>query len=189
MSDTNGVPANERPESKVCNVEDCNAWKTGDLDFCYHHKGMASNGTPEEGNKRAMTHGLSSDPVELLEHLRKTDEQAYAWIQDKFESYLSVAPFGRDTAYADQLLQICVREYSIWKASSIQVNDGILTREKKVAGDAIIEVDVENPASKSLDRMERTVIKRLEKLGVMPSPEQQQAKNTATLVEVLKEED
>jgi hypothetical protein len=48
--------------------------------------------------------------------------------------------------------------------------------------------DVENPASKSLDRMERTVVKRLEKLGVMPSPEQQQAENTATIVELLKED-
>lgn len=184
--------AASRPAEKVCDVDGCNAWKEGEHRYCYHHKGLeqgpqSDNGAPE-GNKNAVTHGLRSDPVELLEHLRKTDEKAYAWIQDKFESYLSVAPFSRDTAHADQLLQICVREYSIWKASQIQVNDGILTREKKVAGEAIIEVDVENPASKSLDRMERTVVKRLEKLGVMPSPEQQQAESTATLVEVLKEE-
>lgn len=132
------------------------------------------HGAPEK-NQNALRHGLNSDPVNLLEHLRKEDEKAYAWIQDKFESYLSVAPFGRDSAHADQLLQICVREYAIWKASNIQINDGVLTEEKKVAGEAVLTVDVENPASKSLDRMERTVIKRLEKLGVMPSPEQQEA--------------
>lgn len=156
---------------------------------CRHHGGKTPTkdenpnvGAPE-GNKNAMSHGLRSDPVELLEHLRETDETSYAWIQDKFESYLSVAPFERDSAYADQLLQICVREYSIWKASSIQVNDGILTKEKKVAGEAVLEVNVENPASKSLDRMERTVIKRLDKLGVMPSPEKQAAEGIEDLAQ------
>jgi len=178
--------ADSRPPEKVCDVSDCNAWKEGEYSFCHHHKGL-EEGQAEEGNKRAMSHGLRSDPVSLLEHLRENDEKAYAWIQDKFESYLSIAPFGRDTAHADQLLQICVREYSIWKASQIQVDDGILTQEKKVAGEAIIKVDVENPASKSLDRMERTVVKRLEKLGVMPSPDQQQAEATKTLTEVLSE--
>jgi hypothetical protein len=141
-----------------------------------------------EGNQNATRHGLRSDPANLLEYLRKTDEKAYAWIQDKFEAYLEVAPFGRETAHADQLKQICVREYSIWKASSIQVNEGVLTKQKKVAGEAVLEVDVENPASKSLDRMERTVVKRLEKLGVMPSPEQQAAQATASLAEVLSED-
>jgi len=159
---------------------------------CRHHGGKSTGPKSEAGKKKVRmngtTHGLRSDPVNLLEKIRQEDEKAYAWIQDKYESYLSVAPFSRDTAHADQLLQICVREYSIWKASQIQVNDGILTKEKKVAGEAIIEVDVENPASKSLDRMERTVVKRLEKLGVMPSPEQQKAESTATLVEVLKED-
>lgn len=184
--------ADSRPAEKVCNVSDCNAWKEGDFQYCHHHKGLekgpqSDNGAPE-GNKNAMSHGLRSDPVELLEHLRKTDEKAYAWVQDKYESYLQVAPFSRDTAHADQLLQICVREYSIWKASQIQVNDGILTKEKKVAGEAVLQVDVENPASKSLDRMERTVVKRLEKLGVMPSPDQQAAEATATVVELLKDD-
>lgn len=182
------IESDSRPAEKVCDVDDCNAWRSGDFQYCHHHKGLAQSDGAPEGNKNATTHGLRSDPVELLEHLRETDEQAYAWIQDKFESYLKVAPFERETAHADQLLQICVREYSIWKASQIQINDGILTKEKKVAGEAIIQVDVENPASKSLDRMERTVVKRLEKLGVMPSPEQKAAENGATLVEVLKED-
>jgi hypothetical protein len=134
------------------------------------------------------THGLRSDPVNLLEDLRKRDEKAFAWVQDKFESYLTHAPFGRDSAYADQLLQVCVREYSIWKASGIQIDDGVVTKEKKVAGEAVIKVDVDNPANKALDRMERTVVKRLNKLGVMPSPEQQKAEATeAALAEILSE--
>jgi len=171
---------------------ECQAYAMDGSNRCRHHGGKSTGPKTEEGKKKVRmngtSHGLRSDPVNLLEKIRREDEEAYAWIQDKFESYLKVAPFERETAHADQLLQICVREYSIWKASQIQINDGILTKEKKVAGEAIIQVDVENPASKSLDRMERTVVKRLEKLGVMPSPEQQQAESTATLVEVLKED-
>jgi len=188
------VEGSERPPEKTCNTEGCNAWATKESDRkrCDNCGGKSTGPKTEEGKKKVRMngtkHGLRSDPVKLLEHLRETDEKAYAWIQDKFESYLEVAPFGRDTAHADQLLQICVREYSIWKASSIQVNEGVITKEKKVAGEAIIKVDVENPASKSLDRMERTVVKRLEKLGVMPSPEQQKAEATKSLAEVLSED-
>jgi len=184
--------ASTRDPEKVCNVDDCNAWKEGDYSYCHHHKGLeqgpkSDNGAPE-GNQNATTHGLRADPVNLLEDLRKNDEEAFAWIQDKYESYLAVAPFDRDSAHGDQLLQICVREYSIWKASQIQVNDGILTEQPKVAGERIIKLEAENPAAKTLDRMERTVVKRLEKLGVMPSPEQQQADAEKTLAAVLSEQ-
>lgn len=157
---------------------------------CKFHGGAAtepSGGAPER-NQNATTHGLRADPVNLLEDLRKNDEEAFAWIQDKYESYLAVAPFDRDSAHGDQLLQICVREYSIWKASQIQVNDGVLTEQPKIAGERVIKVEAENPAAKTLDRMERTVVKRLEKLGVMPSPEQQQANAEKTLAAVLSEQ-
>jgi len=178
------VKSSERNPEKTCNADGCNAWATkqSGRKQCRNHGGESTG--PPQGNQNAMAHGLKSDPVKLLEHLRQTDEKAYAWIQDKFESYLKAAPFQRESAHADQLLQICVREYSIWKASQIQVNNGILTTEKKVAGDGVIVADVENPASKSLDRMERTVVKRLEKLGVMPSPEQQKADNMEGLAEM-----
>jgi len=169
------IDASKRDPKKTCNTEGCNAWATkkSDRTRCSTCGGESTGPKTKEGKQQSrmngMKHGLRSDPENLLEELRQNNEQAFAWVQDKFESYLSHAPFGRDSAYADQLLQVCVREYAIWKASSIQINDGILTQEKKVAGEAIIQVDVENPASKSLDRMERTVVKRLEKLDVMPS--------------------
>ena len=184
--------SNEKCNATCSDGSECNAWAMDGSNRCRHHGGKSTGPKSEEGKKASrmngVKHGLRSDPVNLLESIREEDEHAYAWIQDKFESYLEVAPFERGTAHADQLLQICVREYSIWKASQIQVNDGILTKEQKVAGEAIIEVDVENPAAKSLDRMERTVIKRLEKLGVMPSPEKQAAEATETLAEILSDE-
>lgn len=187
------VKGSERPSEKTCNTEGCNAWATkqSDRTRCDNCGGKSTGPKTEEGKKKsrmnATKHGLRSDPVNLLEKIREEDEKAYAWVQDKFESYLSVAPFGRDTAHADQLLQICVREYSIWKASGIQIDEGIITEEKKVAGDGVILADVENPASKSLDRMERTVVKRLDKLGVMPSPEKKKADAAQELGEVARE--
>jgi len=158
---------------------ECQAYAMDGSNRCRHHGGKSTGPKTDEGKKASrmngVTHGLRSDPVNLLESIRKEDEHAYAWIQDKFESYLEVAPFERGSAHADQLLQICVREFTIWKASGIQVDKGVITKQKKAAGDAIFKVDVDNPANKALDRMERTVVKRLDKLGVMPSPEAQKA--------------
>jgi hypothetical protein len=174
----------ESTESAICGAQTkdgspCQRAPMENQNRCHWHGGKSTGPKSEEGKKKVRmngkTHGLRSDPINLLEDLRQNDEEAYAWVQDKFESYLNVAPFPRESAHADQLLQICVREYSIWKASGIQIDEGIITQEKKVAGDGVIVADVENPANKSLDRMERTVVKRLDKLGVMPSPEAQKA--------------
>lgn len=175
------VKGTERDPEKTCNTEGCNAWATKESDRtrCRNCGGESTGPKTEKGKKKTrmngVKHGLRSDPVNLLESIREEDEHAYAWIQDKFESYLEVAPFERGSAHADQLLQICVREFTIWKASGIQVDKGVITKQKKAAGDAIFKVDVDNPANKALDRMERTVVKRLDKLGVMPSPEAQKA--------------
>jgi hypothetical protein len=152
-----------------------------------HRGGSNKNAGAPEGNQNAMRHGLSSDPDNLLEHLRKNEEHAYAWIQDKFESYIDVASFDRDSAWADQLMQVCVQEYTIWRAEGIQVREGVVVKTHKVSDQGVVEVDDENPANKPLDRMQRTVVKRLEKLGVMPSPDQQEADAVTDLKEQMLE--
>ena len=139
------------------------------------HLGKSVDGSSHEGNQNATSHGLHSDPVNLLDELYEDDEEAYAWIQDKFESYLKVAPFDRGSAHADQLMQVCVREYSIWKASGLQIDSGVVTEQTREGEHGLYEVAEESPVNLPLDRMERTVVQRLEKLGVMPSPDQKKA--------------
>lgn len=178
--DHGGTRTNGEPCARVA------GWGTPeDSGKCKQHKGTSPDGSSHEGNQNATKHGLHSDPVDLLDDLYENNEEAYAWIQDKFESYLTVAPFDRETAYADQLMQVCVREYSIWKASGLQIDNGVVTEQTQEGEHGLYEVEQESPVNLPLDRMERTVVQRLEKLGVMPSPEQQRANAEMTLAEAL----
>jgi hypothetical protein len=139
-------------------------------------RARGNNGGAPENNQHATKHGLHADPDNLLAHLRENDKEGFAWIHGKYESYLDAAPFERHTALAEQLLQVCVREYSIWKASGIQLREGLV--QEKVRTDdrgEVIEYEgeplttqVETAANLPVDRMESTVVRRLKELGVMP---------------------
>jgi hypothetical protein len=189
---SNGVKASDRPPEKVCNVDDCGAWKTGELDFCHHHKGMASNGTPEEGNQRAMKTGLHSDPVNLFNWLAENDEAALAYILGKLHDYSERAPepvyeanvedadsFEEVetslTAYGDDVLFMCIRDYARKKAQKRQLEEGLITQQKKAAGEGVMYVKDSNPVNLDLDRMDKTTMRQKDKLGLLPSPEKEMA--------------
>jgi cation transport regulator ChaB len=97
MSSTNGVKADERPESAVCNVEDCSAWKTGDLNFCHHHKGMAKGGGTEN-NGNAVKHNLDADRSKLWERMPDTRQEVFEGIveslRERYEEYHGREPVG-----------------------------------------------------------------------------------------------
>lgn len=132
-----------------------------------HARGNDGGGAPP-ANQNATRHGAYADPDNLLEYLRENDEQAMRWIRQKFESYMRSAPFDRDDARADQLRQIVVRELSIWRASGIQVREGVVSEQAVQGGDGEWFVAKrENPANQALSRLERDVTKRLKELGIL----------------------
>ena len=140
----------------------------GHLEDNDHARGNPGGGAPPE-NLNAMKHGLHvSDPDNLLSWLTEHDPAAVEWIEHKYNSYLKRANFGHDSALADQLKQVVVREYSIWQASGLQVRNGVIKRQAVETGDGEwIAAEQENPANIALDRMERTVMRRLKELGVL----------------------
>jgi hypothetical protein len=125
-------------------------------------------GAPAAGNQNAARHGLHSDPANVLADLRERDPESYAWIESKMQDYLEQTPYTDGSPEADQLRQIAVREHSIWRATGLQLEEGIVkqTRERTPEGD-LVEVESENPVNLPLDRMERTVMRRLKELGVL----------------------
>ena len=126
------------------------------------------------GNQNSTRHGLHADPANVLDDLAENDPDGYEWVMRKYDSYLDVAPFDDGSAHADQLKQVCVREYTIWKASGLQLKTGVVTQQTRATDDGdLYKVAESNPVNAPLDRMEKTVVRRLEKLGVMPSPDQQ----------------
>ena len=206
MSSNNGVKAADRPESKVCNVSECDAWKTGEIDFCYHHKGMAK-GNAEEGNQRAMKTGVNSDPVNLFDYLAENEESGLAYILNKLWEYSTRAPhpvFEVDvskedidcfddadtalTAYGDDVLLMCIRDYVRWRGSRQQLKEGLTTEQWRSGENGEFQVTDANPVNLELDRMDKTTMQQKDKLGLMPSPESEKADATRELAELWAED-
>ena len=190
MGSSNGVKAADRPESAVCNVEDCSAWKTGDLDFCHHHKGMAKGA--EEGNQRAQKHGLYSVPEYLKKHFDEAQEDRYtAYFEALCSRYERLHGQEPDAFAKDRLSRVaieCVKERIADEWLSEQADDtGNLLIESFYNEDGVL-IERENQILKELTALKRETRLTLKDMGLLKDPETKKAESTATLVEVLKED-
>jgi hypothetical protein len=183
MSDTNGCPAtNNRGEP--CKHDA--GWGTpNDTGPCKFHGG-ASSGAPE-GNQNALKHGLNADPMGLFDWLQDNEPEAAAYIVNKLHEYADRAPqpvFALDvtdddidsvedatahlTAYGDDLLSMCVRDYARKRAEYLQITEGLLTTQTRSGETGAFEVTDSNPINIDLDRFDRQQLKRKDKLGLLP---------------------
>ncbi|WP_372479696.1 HGGxSTG domain-containing protein [Halomicrobium sp. HM KBTZ05] len=168
-------------------------------------------GSPPEGNMNALQTGLHADPVKLFDWLLEADRDAAVWILNKLYGYsqdapkpvyeATLTPTDVDTfedaqmnltAYGDDVLLMCIRDYARWKATKQQLQDGILKDQTKATDDGPISVEDSNPVNLDLDRMDKTTIRQKDKLGLLPSPAKEEAEakqDLGTLVaEKLQEE-
>jgi hypothetical protein len=128
--------------------------------------GNSGGGAPE-GNVNPATHGLKSDPTNLLENLRETDPEAVEWIEDRYEGYLDAAPFGRDHPDADVVQDLVTQQYAVRRALHRQVSEGMVIEDTEaVSGGEKFELRGENPVNLPLDRALRTINRQLKALGV-----------------------
>lgn len=151
-----------------------------------HAKG--NSGGPPEGNLNALSSGLHADPVNLFNWLLEEDRDACVWILNKLYSYsqdapraiyeATVTPESVDsfedaqtnlTAYGDDVLLMCIRDYARWKATKQQLQDGIIKSQLKATDDGTVSVEDSNPVNLDLDRMDKTTIRQKDKLGLLPS--------------------
>jgi len=183
------VKASDRDPEKVCDVDDCSGWKKGDLPYCNTHEGLlegpkSDNGAPN-GNQNAMKSGIHSDPVNLFDWLADNDESALAYILGKLHDYAKRAPetvFTADvenaecfddveaklTAYGDDLLFMCIRDYARWRGQKQQLKEGLVTTQTRSGEHGTYQVDESNPVNLELDRMDKTSLRQKDKLGLMP---------------------
>jgi hypothetical protein len=176
----------ETPTDGRCNAETrdgghCEAYPVEGSERCRQHGGQSTGPAPESmaGNQNARSHGLHADPANVLDDLAERDSDGYNWVMRKYDSYLRSAPFEDGTAKADQLKQVAVQEYTIWKATGFQLKGGVVRR----TDDGIAE----SPVNLPLDRMQRTVTRRLKELGVLDDPETEQAAAERDKAAVLRE--
>lgn len=165
----------------------CQAYPVEGSDRCRMHGGQSPGGTGPPGNQNARRHGLHADPANVLDDLAENDPAAYEWVMQKYDSYLDAAPFDDGSAKADQLKQIAVQEYIIWRSTGLQLQDGVVVETNEPKGDRHGDTLKGHPVNQPLDRMQRTVTSRLKELGVLDDPASQKANATQSRVEALRE--
>lgn len=133
------------------------------------------HGAPK-GNQNGAKHFAYSDPDKLLPWLEENKPKKYEWVVNKYESYLTDAPFSDGSAKADKLMETCVCEFVVWRNRGVQVRDGVVTKTHMKGSDGqLVEVDAERPNNQAVNRMDRQVMSKLKELGVLDSPDDRKA--------------
>lgn len=170
-----------------------------------HAKGNPG-GSPPDGNMNALKTGAHADPVNLFEWLLEEDREAAVWILNKLHGYSKRAPeavYVADvdaqrvdsyedvtvnlTAYGDDVLMMCVRDYARWKATKRQLQEGIISEQEQLTDQGVWTTEDSNPVNLDLDRMDGTTIQQKDKLGLLPSSGSGGSGEMPTVVEVLKD--
>lgn len=181
--------SNDEPTSGRCNAQTTDgghcANYPADIDGairCRFHGGTNDGPDPEklEGNQNARTHGVHADPANVLDDLADRDPSGYEWVMGKYDSYLDAAPFDDGSARADQLKQVATQEYTVWKATGYQLQNGVIRQ----TDDGVKE----SPVNLPLDRMQRTITRRLEQLGALDYEESDSGESEQTIAELFAED-
>lgn len=179
-------------------------WGTDDdSGACKFHGGKA--GAPE-GNKNALKSGIgSNDPTGLLDFLARRNPEALDWIDRQLQYYARIAPEAvyaveshptvegseireRLTGYGWQVLQVALKEYTIYRAQKRQLAEGMVTERTKASGGQAVTVEGENPVNLPIERADKTLIRKKKELGLLPeSPDARQADAVSDLGKAMRE--
>lgn len=151
------------------------------------HAGTSSDGESHENNGNAITHGARSSPTNLYRHL---DDDERGWVDQLVESYLEEAPFGEDSAKVERLQMTCTVIYQEWAAREVVLREGPseeITMGVNEAGMPVARTD-EHHLTSTASTHNQTVRMNLKDLGLLDSPEQQQAESMRSIADILSEE-
>lgn len=193
--------------------ERCKRAAIGDHGKCGYHGGKTptKDENPDvgasEGDLRALKTGLHADPVNLFNWLLETDRDAAVWVLNKLHSYSQQAPravYEADvrpaevdsyddvtltlTAYGDDVLLMCIRDYARWRGTRRQLKEGLLKSQEAATDDGTVWLEDSNPVNLDLDRMDKTTIRQKDKLGLLPSPSKEAADAQKDLAQILADE-
>lgn len=199
---TESTDTDEKCIASCKDGSDCNAYPIEGSDKCRMHAGTSADGESHASNKNNLKTGLHADPVGLFDYLIEEDPDAARWIMGKVHSYSERAPLpvfevdvteaesledaqSNMTAYGDDLLQMCVRDYAKWQASKQQLEDGIITQQHVRTDSGVEVVEDSNPVNLDLDRMDRTTSKIKGELGLHPDMDGEDGDAAAKLKEAM----
>lgn len=157
----------------------------GDANRCYLHGG-ASTGAPEN-NVRAQKHGIHT---KRQRYYNNCSEEEQVWIDSVIESILDDMPGSNEPSFAKlQIVRnIAIDMHKLRNANDYIDEKGVVHRDKTVGytdDGRPIKEDQENAVNIAYDRLNRTMTRQMEKLGVLDSPESQQADAQESIADEL----
>jgi len=182
--------AHERPPAKVCDVDDCNAWKSGEYDYCHHHKGL-QDGQAEEGNQRATRHGLYALPENLKAHFSETQQDRYtAYFEALCTRYAQRHGDEPDAFIKDRLSRVaieCVKERIADDYLARKAKDGnvLVEDQENLTEQGVFMEEASNKILKELTALKRETRLTLKDMGLLHDPESQKAEAGQDLAAVI----
>lgn len=192
------TPKEDRPPEKVCHVEDCGAWKTGQSEYCHHHKGLGQTTGAPEGNTNSVTHGLYADENRFYNQVMSDEQRRLC--DEIFQDYC--------TQFRERIREPHTGEQS--RLFEIAVNHIKIIHSDNWASDRPNELDSGNPMVDKEEKFntegvpyqeykESVVINGQQKLrsedrqwlkdyGLLEDPQSQQADATQDLAAMFQEQ-
>jgi hypothetical protein len=127
----------------------------------------------QENNDNSETHGLTADAEKWFKRHRDDVEDD---VRAAVDAWMSLAPFGWEiTGNVRLLVFAAINESQIEQGDRYIEDEGVIKEEKIAAGDGVIRKDEANPAFLYKARLQKDTLRILNKLGILDSPESQQA--------------
>lgn len=177
--------------------EQCGRAATGDHGKCNYHGGASSgapegnqNGVGNDGgappkNGNAETHGLTADADQWFERHR---DKAEGPVRRLVATWMEHAPFGWRVEGKVQLLCDAAKNEMQIRDGDAYIEEHGLIVDKTVGyteNGREITRKTENPASLQKSRLQSDTIRMLDKLGVLDSPDAQQAGATESFADAV----
>jgi len=193
MGSSNGVKASDRPQSKVCDVEDCSAWKTGEIDFCHHHQGMAKSGSVEN-NDHAVTHGMHQSAETFFanadDHHLDTYYAYHECLCDRHERMNGWIDWGIQKDIAEIAFDMAKLDMAKeWQAkNAVDPELPLSEKEEKMTESGLFKKEVMSRVEQLKTNIRRENRLALKEMGIYASPEKQQANATEELASLWAED-
>lgn len=149
------------------------------------HAGTSPDGESHENNGFSETHGLTAQADKWFSRHRDDVEDD---VKQMVDDWMELAPFGWDVSGNVRMLtNAAINECQIEGGDQYIKENGAIVQEIVPAGEGVIQRDEENPAFLYKSRLQKDTLRILNKLGILDSPESQQADATQSLVDILSE--
>lgn len=151
------------------------------------HAGTSPDGGSHENNGFSETHGLTSDAEKWFERHREDVEDD---VKQMVDDWMELAPFGWEVSGNVRMLtNAAINECQIEQGDRYVAREGVITTEQiPTESGGVINKDESNPAFLFKSRLQKDTVRILNKLGVLDSPEQQQADSMRSIADILSEE-